>query len=283
MVGVFMNYSLKEKPSDFQYKLHYCPSGEVESSFARCKSYGLVKGLIYPRIILSEIDLSKRLAPNALLLAACDVVINNTFFFNANNWCAIILCDPELVCLKIFADPQILKTLISARIRPGAYLTEESFGTNSLALAKKLKSLVVLDGEKHYCRMLKKCHCAATPLMDYHSRQLGFLGICMYDKKMADVALALLEILTSSIKKELYILNLSCSRQEDESFFETAIPLTPREKEILPHIVSGLGNREIANKLFLSQETIKTHKKNIYRKFNVSKLSELISKIENRY
>jgi Response regulator containing a CheY-like receiver domain and an HTH DNA-binding domain len=243
----------------------------------------LVEGLISPRIILSEIDLRKRLAPNALLLAACDIVINNIFFFNPNNWCAIILCDSELVCLKIFADSQIMKTLISVGISPGAYFTEESFGTNSLAIAKKYKSLVVLDGEKHYCRMFKECHCAAAPLMDYNSRHLGFLGLCMYDKRMAEVTLSFLKIMISSIKKELYILNLSGGRQEEELFFETSILLTPREREILHHIGSGLTNSEIANNLFVSQETVKTHKKNIYRKFNVNKLSELILKLQNRY
>lgn len=195
---------LQKNSSDFNYEVHYCPSGEVEKSFARCKSYGLVEGLISPRIILSEIDLRKRLAPNALLLAACDVVINNIFFFDPNNWCAIILCDAELVCLKIFADSQIMKTLISVGISPGAYFTEESFGTNSLAIAKKYKSLVVLDGEKHYCQMFKECHCAAAPLMDYNSRHLGFFGLCIYDKRMADVTVAILKILISSIKKELY-------------------------------------------------------------------------------
>lgn len=55
--------------------------------------------------------------------------------------------------------------------------------------------------------------------------------------------------------------------------------LTPREKEILTMMAYGYDNHEIEEKCFISQNTIKTHQRNIYQKFNVASRSELISKL----
>lgn len=50
----------------------------------------------------------------------------------------------------------------------------------------------------------------------------------------------------------------------------SAVPLTSREKEILVEIASGASNQEIADNLYVSLHTIKTHIYNIYKKIHVS-------------
>jgi len=52
--------------------------------------------------------------------------------------------------------------------------------------------------------------------------------------------------------------------------------LSKREKEILELIIQGLSNAEIAQKLFLSQRTIETHKFNIMSKLNTKNSVELV-------
>ena len=47
------------------------------------------------------------------------------------------------------------------------------------------------------------------------------------------------------------------------------IPLSPREMEILEHVVYGMINKEIANKLGISQQTVKNHMTSILKKLNV--------------
>lgn len=56
----------------------------------------------------------------------------------------------------------------------------------------------------------------------------------------------------------------------------TARELTRREKEILGMIASGLTNAEIADQLFLSIDTIKTHRKNMMRKIDVNNTAGLV-------
>ncbi len=60
--------------------------------------------------------------------------------------------------------------------------------------------------------------------------------------------------------------------------------LTKREKQILEKVATGLSNKEIANKLFLSEKTIKHYMTNILQKLQVRNRVEaalLFSKQEN--
>ncbi len=50
--------------------------------------------------------------------------------------------------------------------------------------------------------------------------------------------------------------------------------LSQRELQILTHLVEGRSNKEIADAVHLSPDTIKTHLKNIYQKLNVHNRSQ---------
>jgi DNA-binding NarL/FixJ family response regulator len=53
-------------------------------------------------------------------------------------------------------------------------------------------------------------------------------------------------------------------------------PLTKRETEILEKIASGQTKGQIANDLFIDQETVRSHVKNIYTKLDVNSKSDAI-------
>jgi DNA-binding NarL/FixJ family response regulator len=65
---------------------------------------------------------------------------------------------------------------------------------------------------------------------------------------------------------------LQASVEENES---TPL-LTKREKEILAHIANGLTNLQIAETLFLSIDTINSHRKSLHSKLNVKNTAMLI-------
>ncbi len=54
--------------------------------------------------------------------------------------------------------------------------------------------------------------------------------------------------------------------------------LTKRELEVLQKLENGINNKQIAEELFVSSNTIKAHIKNIYRKLQVHSRAEAVSK-----
>lgn len=53
--------------------------------------------------------------------------------------------------------------------------------------------------------------------------------------------------------------------------------LTPSEQRIVELIVSGLNNKMIAEELFISENTVKSHLKNIFGKLGVNDRSQVVS------
>ncbi len=69
------------------------------------------------------------------------------------------------------------------------------------------------------------------------------------------------------------------ARKVISSFRSTSTsPLSTRETEILQLLCDGLNYRSIADKLFLSTHTVKSHIKNIYKKLHVNSRGEAVSK-----
>jgi len=74
----------------------------------------------------------------------------------------------------------------------------------------------------------------------------------------------------AKVVRQLSRLREEASRQE-----EALDGLTPREREVFFLASRGLRNSEIAEELFLSEKTIKTHLRNIYNKLNLTSKAEL--------
>jgi DNA-binding NarL/FixJ family response regulator len=64
---------------------------------------------------------------------------------------------------------------------------------------------------------------------------------------------------------------LGAAEDEDPA---PALGLTPKERDVLAHMAKGLSNAEIGRELWLSQQTVKFHLTNLYRKLGVANRTE---------
>ena len=54
------------------------------------------------------------------------------------------------------------------------------------------------------------------------------------------------------------------------------LSITPRELEILALIANGMSNREIAEKLFVSESTVKTHSSRLFDKLSAKRRTQAV-------
>ena len=71
--------------------------------------------------------------------------------------------------------------------------------------------------------------------------------------------------------------NFTAARPASSAHTELAEPLTAREREVLQLLASGLGNKEIATKLTISEHTAKFHVASILGKLGAASRTEAVT------
>jgi NarL family two-component system response regulator LiaR len=88
-------------------------------------------------------------------------------------------------------------------------------------------------------------------------------------------AIARGEMLLSPTVAAKVVRQLARTRQEKEREADALQALTPREREVFRLVAQGCTNAEIAERLVLSEKTVKTHVRNISNKLNLSGKGEM--------
>jgi ATP/maltotriose-dependent transcriptional regulator MalT len=80
---------------------------------------------------------------------------------------------------------------------------------------------------------------------------------------------------TTEIEKEIVVVREAEPFVVNQARLEQ-LGITPREHEILTHIAAGLSTREIAEKLFVSQNTVKTHASRLFDKLDARRRTQAV-------
>lgn len=100
-------------------------------------------------------------------------------------------------------------------------------------------------------------------------------GYILKDSESTDLIEAVSKILQGEIFYDPKLDTQKYNLHHDDYFAKT-YSLSKREVEIISFVKNGFSSEEIAQKLFLSFETVRSHRKNIYLKLGINKLSDLI-------
>jgi DNA-binding NarL/FixJ family response regulator len=81
----------------------------------------------------------------------------------------------------------------------------------------------------------------------------------------------------TQVSSQVNVQGLAVSPARSRALNEFREALTPRESEVLQMLASGLGNKEIAAKLAISEHTVKFHVASILGKLGASSRTEAVS------
>jgi DNA-binding NarL/FixJ family response regulator len=163
---------------------------------------------------------------------------------------------------------------------------EASDGKEAVRLACELRPRVIvmdcampeLSGIEATRKILEKLPEAGILMLSMHSEETlvnqaleaGARGYVLKNAMDLDLVSAV-----KSIAAGKTVLDPQVSRP-DALKGERGGGLTPRELEILKHIVSGKSNKEIASELNLSANTVAVHRANIMDTLGIHKTAELV-------
>jgi FixJ family two-component response regulator len=87
----------------------------------------------------------------------------------------------------------------------------------------------------------------------------------------------MLDAVSAAIERDTRRRQAGAARDSLEARYAT---LTPREREVMAHVVAGLMNKQVAGELNLSEITVKIHRGNVMRKMGVRALADLVRQAE---
>jgi len=202
---------------------------------------------------------------------------------------------PEKITNVVLADThfltlEALQSLLGQIDGFAVSAVAKTFSALSTSLASTTYDLVVfdpanlgMDNEATVLIRQKFPHLAWMVLTDSLTKmefdQLFHSGIrnIIYKNTQRE---ELLDALNAAIRGKKYfsdeVLELALSGTEKKSTAETTVSLTSSEIDIVKMIANGLTTKEIALRKNISHHTVNTHRKNIFRKLEVSNSSELI-------
>jgi len=80
----------------------------------------------------------------------------------------------------------------------------------------------------------------------------------------------------SAVRADALLLATDASRRNSEAVEPLIEPLTPRERDVLSLLAEGLSNKGIAERLNISDQTVKFHVASIYGKLGASNRTDAV-------
>jgi DNA-binding NarL/FixJ family response regulator len=218
----------------------------------------------------------------------------------------VVLADDECMFRSslrhlLTAPPSVIRDVYDVDVGPGFEVVGEAgTGEETISVVKTAKpELLLLDlsmprmsGLEAFSELHGHCDGMRTILLAgtierphlLTAVQLGIRGLVMKDSSTELLFEAIVSVISGrfwagqALVGDLVDLVRSLSHSPGSLNAKPRIALTPREREVLPLVVAGHTNKEIATKFSVSEETVKHHLTRMFDKVGASNRLELAMK-----
>lgn len=175
---------------------------------------------------------------------------------------------PDLVvCGQVFQASQALSVI--QRTNPHLILLDINLhGVNGIDLGKAILT-------NYPAMRILIITMYDQPKLVEEARQSGLHGYLLKNASTPDLLQAIRTVMAGHVYFDLAVMARDPS-PENPAVVAQKLNLTFREIDVIKLITEGLSNDQIAKRLHLSIDTVKTHRKNIHFKLDISKVTDLI-------
>jgi transcriptional regulator of acetoin/glycerol metabolism len=246
-----------------------CLQGELISSYERCREIGIDPSITLPLVILNPEDLQKKIHTNKELIEAFHMSVEEDW---VKGEYLFLLTDIEGYLLDVKCNTKEKKCIKDSGFEPGVSFREESCGTNAISMAMRLKRIVYVRPQEHYCDIFKEWHCIASPIIVENGEIVGYVDISTIDKKIADEVSMVIKLLAEKIAVEYEKI------LKEKEINEIKIKLNDSQIKILALEAKGYKELDITEALGIGVVTVKYHKRKIVEKLGVKNIKEAVAK-----
>lgn len=183
----------------------------------------------------------------------------------------LILLEPKLIFLVVLGTFMLTATALKKEIEQTELKTYAAFNATIISyITSFLLIFMRLSSEKGYNNLLYDIALSCRPLL------YGIILNILFRADNTDVSKGEIQEKEVCIdKNQLYGIQEDIITDKEEADLFKSLNLTARECEIAELICENLSNKEIADKLYISETTVKKHSTNIYKKTNVTNREQL--------
>lgn len=177
----------------------------IKNSHQRCLDYGISEDRVYSAHILDEGELFRKLDQHKELIQNAEPFINQLYSFVKGTDFFVILTDHLGCILSIFGDERILTEAFSYKMMPGAYMDEESIGTNAMGTAIVEGKPIQVSGNEHFIKAYHRWTCSASPIRSTSGTIIGTLDLTGYSEQVHPHTLGMVVAAAKAIERMLEI------------------------------------------------------------------------------
>ncbi|WP_251861701.1 sigma 54-interacting transcriptional regulator [Clostridium sp. Marseille-Q2269] len=195
----------------------------IKKSHERSVYFGIEENRVFPKKILKGKEITNNIEKNKKFLKVASPFIDIIYDFLKGSEFFIILTDKEGCILKITGDKEVIDIAYNLNMVVGAFMSENSIGTNAMGTAIKENMPIQISEKEHFIKAYHRWTCSAAPVHDINGEIIGCLNLTGDRDRVHAHTLGLVVATVKSIENQIKIDNTNKKLLETYQYMNTIV------------------------------------------------------------